>query len=546
MTANKFLYHTQCPHCAAQGRDRSGDNLAVYDGGFGNCMKCKAKVKMDTDTVHVKRVYTNNEQDKNMDFIVGEYEAIEPRKIPESICRQYGYQIGERFGEKAHIANFYDDSKTLIGQKYRMKGKRFSCNGDISGLWGKQLWTTGKKIVITEGELDCLSVATVQGGKWPTVSIPNGAAGAKKCLMKEMEWLQNNFDEIILMLDNDEPGLEAAKECAELFEPGKCRIAKLPVKDASECLMLGKDAEIINAIWRAPVFRPDGIINANDVVDSICAAYKPADALYPWGGLNEITRGLRKGEIVTFCAGTGIGKSQIMRELAYHILKENPTTGVGYIALEVSIKRTSFGLMSNEAERLLHLDETITEAELREYHGRVFGNNNVYLWDHWGSLDPAVLISKIRYLANGCGVQWIVLDHISIIVSGMVGGDERRELDNIMTNLRKLVEELNVGLLLVSHLKRPEGKAHEEGAKTSLGQLRGSASIGQLSDLVIGVERNQQDPEKKHVSTVRVLKNRFSGDTGVACTLNYNTTTGRMVEDDALAIGTQEEEEIIF
>jgi twinkle protein len=48
--------------------------------------------------------------------------------------------------------------------------------------------------------------------------------------------------------------------------------------------------------------------------------------------------------------------------------------------------------------------------------------------------------------------------------------------------------------------------------------------------MVIGLERNQQDPEHKHVTTVRVLKNRFSGDTGVATNLAFNPVTGRMSE----------------
>jgi twinkle protein len=82
----------------------------------------------------------------------------------------------------------------------------------------------------------------------------------------------------------------------------------------------------------------------------------------------------------------------------------------------------------------------------------------------------------------------------------------------------------------VSHLKRPEGKGHEEGAQTSLAQLRGSAAIGQLSDGVIGCERNQQDKLYSHVTTVRGLKNRYAGETGIATYLSYNKETGRLIE----------------
>jgi twinkle protein len=85
-------------------------------------------------------------------------------------------------------------------------------------------------------------------------------------------------------------------------------------------------------------------------------------------------------------------------------------------------------------------------------------------------------------------------------------------------------------MILISHLKRPHGdKGHEDGQQVSLGHLRGSHSIVQLSDMVIALERNLSAGEDH--SNIRVLKNRFNGQTGPAGTLRFDTTTGRMVED---------------
>ena len=82
-------------------------------------------------------------------------------------------------------------------------------------------------------------------------------------------------------------------------------------------------------------------------------------------------------------------------------------------------------------------------------------------------------MGRIRYMAKGLDCKWIILDHLSIVVSDQDTGDERKAIDSIMTNLRKLVQETGVGLFLVSHLKRPNGsKAHEDGGKISLGELR--------------------------------------------------------------------------
>jgi len=208
---------------------------------------------------------------------------------------------------------------------------------------------------------------------------------------------------------------------------------------------------------------------------------------------------------------------------------------IGYVALEESVRRTALGIVSIEVNKPLHLNiGVVTSEELKEAFGRTIGTGRFFTYDHFGSLDSDNLFNLIRYMARGCGCQFIVLDHLSIVVSGIGDGDERRMIDNIMTNLRALVQELNIGMILVSHLKRPEGKGHEDGAQTSLSQLRGSAAIAQLSDMVIGVERDQQDPESKHFSNLRVLKNRYTGDTGLASCLEYNPETGRMTETSSL------------
>jgi twinkle protein len=112
-----------------------------------------------------------------------------------------------------------------------------------------------------------------------------------------------------------------------------------------------------------------------------------------------------------------------------------------------------------------------------------------------------------------------------------------------MTKLRTLTQDTGIVLFAVSHLKRPEGKGHEEGAATSVAQLRGSASIAQLSDFVIGLERNGQseDPTERNTTYIRVLKNRFSGITGPAGALLYDNDTGRLTEYEPI----QEAEEAL-
>ena len=294
-------------------------------------------------------------------------------------------------------------------------------------------------------------------------------------------------------------------------------------------LVASRNGELVDAVWQAKPYRPDGIVSAADLWEEVISEDTTQSYPYVFGGLNEKTRGIRKGELVTFTAGSGIGKSSVVREIAHDLLKQG--LRVGMMMLEENTRRTLLGMMGIEMSKPLHLDrDGVTEDDMRSAFDAV--TPNLFLYDHFGSVEADNLINRIRYLATGAECDFIILDHISIAISGLQDVDERRCIDQLMTRLRSLVEETGVGLLVISHLKRPEGRSHEEGGLTSLSQLRGSHAIAQLSDMVLGLERNQQDLENANVTTIRVLKNRFSGETGEAVSLFYDKSTGRIHEYD--------------
>lgn len=463
-------------------------------------------------------------------LLLGDYRPLTKRGITEDTCRKFGYRVAELNGRPVQVADYHDSDGNVVAQKVRFPDKDFMVLGDmkLAGLFGQNLWRdSGKMIVVTEGEIDALSVSQLQQNKWPVVSIPNGAQGAVKAVKKALPFL-SGFASVVLMFDMDEPGRVAAREVAELFAPGQCKIASLPLKDANDMLQAQRGGELIAAMWNAKPYHPDGIVAGVDLWETVSKEDDKPSLPYPWPMMTEKTFGLRRGELVTLTAGTGIGKSIMCREIAHHLMKLGET--VGYIALEENVKRTALGLIGIEIDRPLHISRAgVSSDALKDAFAKTVGSGRCYLYDHFGSSDIDNLLNRVRYLAKGCDCGWIILDHLSIIVSGLGDGDERRLIDNAMTALRTLVEETGVGLILVSHLKRPEGKGHEDGAQTSLSQLRGSQAIAQLSDMVIGAERDQQS-DRPTLMTVRVLKNRFSGDTGEVGYLDYNRETGRLQE----------------
>ena len=525
MEENTFSLHEPCPSCGSK------DNLGRVSDGHGYCFGCGYREHGDDSAVYNYEPRQRQVSVMNGDFIDGEITPLNARGITEDTCRKWDYKVGELSGQKVQIANYRNNAGEKIAQKVRFKNKDFTVRGDMKDvrLYGEHLWSgKGKRAVVCEGEIDALSVSQAQGNQWPVYSVPTGAGGAQKAIRKSIELL-NGYDEVIFCFDSDPAGTKAAQECAQILSPGKSKIATLPMKDANEMLVAGKIQDLINCLWQAKTYRPDGIISGTDLWDVVNAEDSMSSVQYPFEGLNTKTLGIRRGEIVTVTAGSGIGKSQVCREIANHMLNLGET--IGYIALEENTKRTALGFMGLYLNKPLHLGSIEVESdEFKEAFDNTLNTGRVFLYDHWGSLEGDNLLSKIRYMVQGCECRYIILDHISIVVSGMEDGDERRAIDNLMTKLRGLTEEVNCGMILVSHLKRPAGnKGHEDGARTSMAQLRGSAAIGQLSDIVIGCERDQQG-EYPDRTTVRILKNRWTGETGVCCYLDYDKSTGRLNE----------------
>ena len=473
------------------------------------------------DVVHNHQRMSTNVQ------LRGSAERLQKRRISEKVCQKY------RIHKDGNVLRFYyfSESGVLEGCKVKTKDKVFTYEGNVPGtLFGQHLFpASGKRVVITEGELDAASCQEAMPG-WPMVSLPSGAASAKKSIQRAIPWLQG-YEEIVLFFDNDEAGCKAAEDAASVLPPGKTKIARLEAfKDASDALQANEPEAIRRAIWDAKEYRPDGIVDGKSLLELVTTPTPPADHDYPFQGLQGKLHGIRYGELVTITAGSGIGKSSFCRELATHLL--NKGERVGYLALEESNRRTALGLMSAAVGKSLHIGEH-DRSTLTEAYQATLADWNLFLFDGFGSFDPDLIYNRIEYLATGLDARVIFLDHLSILLSGL-DGDERRMIDTTMTKLRSLVERTGVAMFLVSHLRRTSNDTnHEEGARVTLGQLRGSAAIAQLSDGVIALERNQQTTTGNSDTTVRVLKNRYSGEVGVACNLSYDLSTCKFNETQA-------------
>ncbi len=527
MGQKKWLDRGACPACG------SSDANVNHTAGYSWCFSCKTKFGDNIITIpkiEVRSMAT-----------VGEWGEISERKISYDTAKKFNTKI-KRNGNiiTHHLYGYYNNKDEHIGNKIRQtKDKRMWVEGELSDavLFGQNIFTQkAKYITICEGEIDAMSAYELMGSKWPSVSIKTGAAGALRDCKEAFDYL-DKYDNVVLCFDMDKQGQEAAEKVAQLFSPNKCKIMRMDHKDANEYLKMGQREAFNRCWWGAKPYTPAGIINLKDLGESLFEEEYCETCLYPWTKMNDKTYGMRTGELITFCSGAGMGKSSIIRELMHHILR-NTKDNIGILALEEGIKHTAWNIMSVEASARLYIKEVregYNEEKLREWQENTIGSGRIFAFDHFGSIDNDEILARVRYMAQALDTKWIFLDHLSILVSGQEDTDERKSIDILMTKLRSLVEQTGVCLLLVSHLRRPAGdRGHEGGLTISLSHLRGSASIGHLSDSVVALERNQQedDPILSNTTTIRILKNRYTGETGVATHLFYDRKTGRMTEID--------------
>lgn len=512
-----------CDNCG------SSDAYHEYSDGHGYCFSCQHYVKGEGQVT-----YTNTKTPSDLlpyDSLL--LQDMKKRNISEATCKKFGYYYTS--DKKKQVAVYRNKDGKVIAHKLRDKNKNFPWLGNQkdSVLYGQHLWTGGKRLVITEGEIDCLSVAEMNNCKYPVVSVPNGAQNAKKALANQLDWLKS-FDEIVLLFDMDKPGQDAASECAKLLSDRNVKIAKLPLKDANEMLVEGRGGEITTAIFNAQPYQPSGILELSTVLDDILKKQEWGLS-WPWPSLTNMTYGYRRKEAYYLGAGVGIGKSDWARELAQHIVKEHDLP-IGMFMLEEGYRRSGKSLVGKMIGKVLNRPDIEYDAEEVRQEVSELLPDKIYFYDHVGVKDWDDVKAHIRYLANVKGVKDFFLDPITALVSHLSSSEANDEINRIAGDIATLVHELDCTIFGFSHLNPPKQSQipHERGGQVNELQFTGSRGLMRYGHYLFALERNKHpdlpDEEKNRTNFV-LLKDREYGNTGHFC-IEYNKNTGQYREPE--------------
>lgn len=546
-------------HIACYDTDNCGssDAMNVYDDGFTHCFACQRNFKSREDGSYIELTEShedftpvNTTTKSNVPSVleINEYEirGFQSRQIKKSITEHFGVKVS--YGSDGEFdAHYYpytsQGSDEVHGYKIRKLPKNFIFTGKQKGLFGanKVNLSDNKLLVITEGEIDAMSVASAWFDKYqkfyPVVSI--SSATMCKELLNHRDWIRK-FEKVVLWFDSDEAGRKAVAEAAKMIGYDKCYDVESQYKDANECLLanLKKTNELLNAIYSAKAFSPVGIVSSANTWDIYKKDSEAQYVPYPpfMEGLNAQNYGRRMGSVTLLTSGTGMGKTSWVKEDQYHLLKTRPEEErIGVLSLEESVAEAVTNIMALEANKRIQLpDVGMTDEEELGYWKATMGSDRYMFLDHQGSMEDTSLIDKMEYMClSGC--KYLYLDHITIAVSEAAShgnGDTNSAIDSMMSDLLKLAKRHNVWVCVVSHLRKtPNGqKSFEEGAVPSEDDLKGSGSLKQVPMQTFAISRNkmEKDKEKRNVSKFWVLKDRFTGRTGYVDSYSFDDDTGRL------------------
>ena len=568
-----------CPICRRHGRDKSGDNLVVYENGGKYCFVCEKTISLSDE--YREKLRIKEEEEKEIVFPVTDFKkedwdklkanlVTDPkgfRGLKKSTCdvfRVY-HDFDQQTGEVT--TQYYPISKqnAFSGIKVRKNPKAFRAEGTNDSscdLFGQAVFakSTSKMILVAAGELDALSAFQMLESNrkpdFPSIPVVSGTIGEVGSINQyktNYEFL-DRFEKIIFIPDQDEAGERALEKVAKSLPRDKLYIVDLPAKDPNKMLEDGRVKEFISAFWKHRHYSPAGISGSDVIYDQILEKALVAKIPFPpfLNKLNEVTGGgMVKGSIINISAGSGSGKTTLVNEIVLDMI-QNRTAKVGVVSLEADAGDYGENLLGAYIQKKLQLIQSpeekfefIASDPVKKAAAELFkledGKPSFHIIDERGDYEN--LQPKIEELIITCDAEVIVVDVLSDVFDGATLDFQAKW----MAWEKAICKRYGVIFINVIHSRKASGgqKSASTGAVLTEEDMIGSGSQYKSASLNIILSRDKtaEDENIRNMIQVHLTKNRQTGWTGCACYLMYNMQTHKLA--DASDVFEAKKEEVL-
>lgn len=519
------LFFKFCPKChGGENRDKDTFSINLKTGLF-KCFRASCDyhghfVELARDFDYdlgfgEKRVYRKLPQ-RPVTVRNGAIEYMASRGISAEICKRY--ELTTRTDNKNILVfPFYDDAGVLQFVKYRNtkfkkgvdKNKEWSEADTMPILFGMKQCVDFGRLVITEGQIDSLSVA--ECGIDNAVSVPTGANG--------FTWLANcwdwiiKFESIVVFGDNEHGKITLADTLrARLPQPVKVVRKKdyLGEKDANDILLkYGKQA-IITAVENAEIPKLENVKDLSTVQSVDINALPKIKTNIP--DVDRVIGGLIMGQVVLLTGKRGHGKSTFMSQLVCEALdqRENVFIYSGELA-DYHFKRwIDFQLAGTDYIKTVQNvygdnEYTISEGVIRQisdwYKGRAYIYDNNWLPDYGAEIES--LPDTIEKVIKQYGVRLVCIDNLMTAMESVRENDQLYlAQSNFVGRLKKIAVKYDVVVILVAHPRKSKLEFNND-------DVSGSGDITNKVDVVMSYQRVENDDTCD--SKLSITKNRLFG-----------------------------------
>ena len=508
------------------------------------------------------------------------------RKVSKSTCERFGIRaaLSEKDGKTVEAYYFpsYNQKGQVVGfmKQDITKGKEeeghWTAVGSVSiqnKLFGQDVAESINRkranVVVTEGQWDAVStfqalVDSVKNTKYEgmepqVVSIPLGTKNAVEAILHN-EAFVTSFDAATWFFDDDhctpaeaKKGILKGHEAREavsgaLIDSGLSMmtvVAQDGFKDASDYLQAGKSSELAKLVqFGKKPFSTEKIVRASEISFETIIEPQPQGVMVDcFPKLMQKMNGFRTKELTLLLAPSNVGKSTVCSILARKFMDANHK--IGMIFLEEGNKETFQRLVASDL-KVNYLKfkrnplSVATEEMIRASYEKIVNNDQLVLLDHFGSMPIDSLMAKVKHMVLVEGCKYILLDHVSAVISGNESDNERKDLDIVMTNLASFCAANEVHLVVVCHINRQDshqflpqkGKEAEPfWVNVRKESARGSAALEQFSWNILALEPEIMPDFSRGRVRIKVLKTRFGDSLGIADVFTLDPETWEVVLD---------------